>query len=477
MARRLSSRNYPVEGNVRTVSILIVEDEKLIRWSLTERLSQEGYTTVEAERGSEARAALAEKSFELAILDYRLPDTDGLTLLEIIREEYPETPVILVTAFSSVEGAVRAMKLGAFDYIHKPFDIDELVLVVQKALETTRLKREVSWLKESHFRQFGSTKIVGVSQTMQDIFHIVERVAGTDATTVLLRGESGTGKGLIAKAIHQSSKRRERPFMTVTCTALQETLLESELMGHEKGAFTDAKDQKKGLFELADGGTIFLDEIGDIPPSFQAKLLHVLEDKTFKRVGGVRDITVDVRIIAATNKNLESAVSDGSFRQDLYYRLKIIPIQLPPLRDREGDIPLLVQVFLAHFNQEFRKAVSGPTQKALEILDQYHWPGNIRELRNIVERAILLGQGGVLDVGDLPSEIRERGAPGESGLPPGAFQLPPGGIVLEELEKDLVVQALKRSGGNQTKAARQLGLNRDQIRYRIEKFGLKRDSR
>ncbi len=462
---------------MRTESILIVEDEKLIRWSLTERLTQEGYTTYEAERGSEARAALSERSFDLAILDYRLPDTDGLTLLEMIREEYPDTPVILVTAYSSVEGAVRAMKLGAFDYIHKPFDIDELILVVQKALETTHLKREVSWLKENQARQFGSTQIVGVSSAMQDVYHIVERVASTDATTVLLRGESGTGKGLIAKAIHQSSKRRERPFMTVTCTALQETLLESELMGHEKGAFTDAKDQKKGLFELADAGTIFLDEIGDIPPSFQAKLLHVLEDKTFKRVGGVRDITVDVRIIAATNKDLEKAVSDGSFRQDLYYRLKIIPIHLPPLRDREGDIPLLVQVFLDHFNQEFRKNVTGPTPKAREILDQYHWPGNIRELRNIVERAVLLGQGDVLDVGDLPSEIRERGTPGELGVPPGAFVLPPGGIVLEELEKDLVVQALKRSGGNQTKAARQLGLNRDQIRYRIEKFGLRREPR
>jgi two-component system, NtrC family, response regulator AtoC len=459
---------------VRSVSILIVEDEKLIRWSLTERLSREGYLTAEAELGSAARSALGGSDFDLVILDYRLPDTDGLSLLEWMRHEYPDLPVILVTAYSSVEGAVRAMKLGAFDYIHKPFDIDELVLVVRKALATTQLKREVSWLKENQARQFGSTQIVGISESMREIFHVIERVASTDATTVLLRGESGTGKGLVAKAIHQSSKRREQPFMTVTCTALQETLLESELMGHEKGAFTDAKDQKKGLFELADGGTIFLDEIGDIPPSFQAKLLHVLEDKTFKRVGGVRDITVDVRIIAATNKDLEKAVKDGSFRQDLYYRLKIIPIPLPPLREREGDIPLLVQVFLDHFNKEFRKSVAGATPQAIEILEHYHWPGNIRELRNIVERAILLGQGDLLGVSDLPSEIREGRGAGSDETSERAFTLPPGGVVLEELERDLVVQALARSGGNQTRAARLLGLNRDQIRYRIEKFGLRR---
>ncbi|MHC4473329.1 MAG: sigma-54-dependent transcriptional regulator [Planctomycetota bacterium] len=457
---------------MRTESILIVDDEKLIRWSLLERLGQEGYRTEEADRGATAREALKGSDFDLVILDYRLPDTDGLTLLEEIRDSFTDLPVILITAFSSVEGAVRAMKLGAFDYINKPFDMDELVLVVQKALETTRLRREVRWLKENHARQFGSTEIVGVSPRMREVFHIIERVATTDATTVLLRGESGTGKGLVAKAIHQSSKRRDRPFMTVTCTALQETLLESELMGHEKGAFTDAKDQKKGLFELADGGTIFLDEIGDIPPSFQAKLLHVLEDKTFKRVGGVRDITVDVRIIAATNKDLEKAVRAGMFRQDLYYRLKIIPIQLPPLCERQGDIPLLVPLFIEHFNQEFGKSMKGTTPEALAIMEQYHWPGNIRELRNIVERAILLGQENVLGVEDLPSEIRDRSG-GEPASAEGIFSLPSGGVVLEHLEKDLVRQALERSGGNQTHAAKLLGLNRDQIRYRIEKFGLR----
>ncbi|MHC4862354.1 MAG: sigma-54-dependent transcriptional regulator [Planctomycetota bacterium] len=429
---------------MRTESILIVDDEKLIRWSLLERLGQEGYRTEEADRGATAREALKGSDFDLVILDYRLPDTDGLTLLEEIRDSFTDLPVILITAFSSVEGAVRAMKLGAFDYINKPFDMDELVLVVQKALETTRLRREVRWLKENHARQFGSTEIVGVSPRMREVFHIIERVATTDATTVLLRGESGTGKGLVAKAIHQSSKRRDRPFMTVTCTALQETLLESELMGHEKGAFTDAKDQKKGLFELADGGTIFLDEIGDIPPSFQAKLLHVLE----------------------------KAVRAGMFRQDHYYRLKIIPIQLPPLCERQGDIPLLVPLFIEHFNQEFGKSMKGTTPEALAIMEQYHWPGNIRELRNIVERAILLGQENVLGVEDLPSEIRDRSG-GEPASAEGIFSLPSGGVVLEHLEKDLVRQALERSGGNQTHAAKLLGLNRDQIRYRIEKFGLR----
>jgi len=308
---------------------------------------------------------------------------------------------------------------------------------------------------------------------MKDVFHIIERVAATDATTVLLRGASGTGKGLVAKAIHQSSKRRELPFMTVTCTALQETLLESELMGHEKGAFTDAKAQKKGLFELADGGTIFLDEIGDIPPSFQAKLLHVLEEKTFKRVGGVRDIHVDVRIIAATNKDLEKAVKEENFRQDLYYRLKIIPIHLPWLREREGDITLLAQLFIEHFNREFRKNVQGFTPRAMRVLEQYAWPGNVRELRNIVERAILLGSGDTLDLEDLPSEIRDRSGVGGVESAEGVLSLPQGGVVLEELERDLVRQALQRSNGNQTRAAKLLGLNRDQIRYRIEKFGLR----
>ncbi|MEN8148536.1 MAG: sigma-54 dependent transcriptional regulator [Planctomycetota bacterium] len=461
---------------MRTETILIVEDEKLIRWSLVERLGREGYDVRDADRGEDARAALREADFDLVILDYRLPDTDGLTLLEEIRADRPDLPVILITAFSSVEGAVRAMKLGAFDYINKPFDMEELVLVSQKALETTRLKREVSWLKENQARLFGSTQIVGQSPKMREVYHIIERVAATDATTVLLRGESGTGKGLVAKAIHQSSKRRDLPFMTVTCTALQETLLESELMGHEKGAFTDAKEQKKGLFELADGGTIFLDEIGDIPPSFQAKLLHVLEEKTFKRVGGVRDIQVDVRIIAATNKDLEKAVKEDHFRQDLYYRLKIIPIHLPPLREREGDIPLLVQLFIEHFNREFRKNMRGFTPRSLNVLEQYSWPGNVRELRNIVERAILLGMGDSLDLDDLPSEIRERSGVGGTESAEGVLSLPQGGVVLEELERDLVRQALKRSNGNQTRAAKLLGLNRDQIRYRIEKFGLRQPS-
>ena len=458
---------------MRTETILIVEDEKLIRWSLVERLGREGYQVQDVDRGEDARKAVRNADFDLVILDYRLPDTDGLTLLEEIRDEFPDLPVILITAFSSVEGAVRAMKLGAFDYINKPFDMEELVLVSQKALETTRLKREVSWLKENQARLFGSTQIVGQSVKMREVYHIIERVAATDATTVLLRGESGTGKGLVAKAIHQSSKRRDRPFMTVTCTALQETLLESELMGHEKGAFTDAKEQKKGLFELADGGTIFLDEIGDIPPSFQAKLLHVLEEKTFKRVGGVRDIKVDVRIVAATNKDLEKAVREENFRQDLYYRLKIIPIQLPGLRERDGDITLLVQLFIEHFNREFRKTVQGFTPRAMTVLDQYSWPGNVRELRNIVERAILLGTGDTLDLADLPSEIRDRSGVGEVESAEGVLNLPQGGIVLEELERDLVRQALKRSSGNQTRAAKLLGLNRDQIRYRIEKFGLR----
>jgi two-component system response regulator AtoC len=449
--------------------ILIVEDEKLIRWSLAERLKREGYLVDSAETGAQGLQLLEEQEYDLLLLDYRLPDIDGLEVLSRIRERLPELLAILVTAYSTVDSAVRAMKLGAHDYINKPFDMDQMVHVIEKALETHHLRREVEVLRRPGPPEGGQT-VVGESPRMLEVLDLVRRVAETDATTILLLGESGTGKGLVAKAIHEQSARASRPFLTVTCTALQETLLESELLGHERGAFTDAKDRKKGLFELADGGTIFLDEIGDISPAFQAKLLHFLEEKTFKRVGGTRDITVDVRIIAATNRDLDRAVEEGNFRRDLYYRLKIIPITLPPLRERAGDVPLLVRHFIELYGKEFGREVREVEPEAMAELERYDWPGNIRELRNLIERAILLGARENLRVEDLPGEIRESGARprGHSG-----FTLPSTGIVLDELERDLVIQALELSEGNQTKAATLLGLNRDQIRYRIEKYDLR----
>jgi DNA-binding NtrC family response regulator len=446
-------------------TVLVVDDEKLIRWSLKERLQSAGYHVLEAGDGAEALRQLDEEP-ELVLLDYRLPDTDGLELLKRIKEITPETPVILVTAVSSVKSAVEAMREGAYHYVNKPVDLDEMLILVAKALETRALKREVATLRKTTSAPYGFDQIIGTSPAMAQVRTLLAKIAASPATTVLLTGESGTGKDLAAKAIHYASDRAQGPFQNITCSALAETLLESELFGHEKGAFTDAKTQKKGLFEQADRGTVFLDEIGEMAPQLQAKLLRFLESKTFKRVGGTQDITVDVRLIAATNRKLEEAVAAGQFRGDLYYRLRVLPVELPPLRERRGDLPLLAAHYIAIFNREFKKNVRGISKEALRQLELLPWPGNVRELKNAVERAMLLAEGSELLPGDFLL--------GVSGTDAAAsvFALPAGGVDLEELERDLVRQALQRTGRNQTQAARLLGLNRDQIRYRIEKFGL-----
>jgi len=448
--------------------ILILEDEKLIRWSLREKLAARGYQVEEAETGGEGAAILEKGDIDLILLDYRLPDTDGLRFLKASRERWPDLQVIMMTAYSSVEGAVEAMKLGAYDYVNKPFKVEELIHTVEKALETNRLRREVQMLRSSLQEQYGEARIVGKSRAVRNVLTMIDKVAESRATTILVQGESGTGKDLVAKAIHFRSDRATRPFMNITCSALPETLLESELMGHERGAFTDAKALKKGLFELADGGTVFLDEIGDMGLSLQAKLLRFMEEKAFKRVGGIRDIVVDVRILAATNLNLEKAVREGRFREDLYYRLKVIPIHIPPLRERREDIPLLVAHFLEVFNKEFRRATRGLTDRAMELMVRYDWRGNIRELRNVIERAMILDDKELITVEDLPEEIR-FGIPSASG--PEPLRLPAGGVVLEEVERGLIRQALDRSGGNQSAAARLLGISRDTLRYRMKKHG------
>ena len=448
--------------------ILIIEDEKLIRYSISERLVKEGYELREAEDGKSGLRLLDEEEVDLLLLDYRLPDTDGLKVLRQVREEHPEVLVILMTAYSTVENAVEAMRLGAFSYLTKPFNMDEMVLNVQKALETTVLRREVRRLRESHKEAFGMGRIIGRSTKMLEIYSMVEKISRSGASTILLQGESGTGKDLLAKAIHYSSDRSNHPFMTITCSALPAQLLESELFGHEKGAFTDAKAEKKGLFELADEGTVFLDEVGEMPLPLQSKLLRFLEDRCFKRVGGVKDLQVEVRIIAATNRNLEEEVAKGEFRKDLYYRLKIIPIEMPTLRDRTDDIPLLVKCFVDLFNKEFKKRVRGVTEEALRRLTEYPWPGNVRELRNAIERAMILGEREWLTGDDFPLVISPRSSAEDGSL----VSLPREGIRFEDLEKDLVCQALRLASGNQTKAARLLGMTRDQIRYRIEKFHL-----
>jgi two-component system, NtrC family, response regulator AtoC len=452
-----------------TATVLVVDDEPLIRWSLTNRLREEGYRTLEA--GTAADALTQHRDgVDLALLDFALPDGNGLDVLKQMKEADPDTLVIMLTANTEVGTAVAAMKAGAFHYANKPFDLDEVMLVVEKALETTSLRREVRTLRARQAQPYGPSSIVGESPSIKAVRALLHKIGVSPASTVLLTGESGTGKDLAAKVIHYSSARGAKPFMNITCSALPETLLESELFGHERGAFTGADRQKRGLIESADGGTVFLDEIGEMVPLLQAKLLRFLEEKAFKRVGGSADVKVDVRVIAATNRSLEEEVKKGHFREDLYYRLNVMAVSLPPLRDRREDIVLLVNHYIDLFNTEFRKKIRGVSPTAMTALAGYAWPGNVRELRNAVERAMLLAETIELNEAHFPVL---SAAPGELS---SGINLPAGGINLDALERSLVVQALERAGWNQTKAAGLLGLNRDQIRYRIEKFELEKHS-
>ena len=453
-------------ADMQKPTILVVDDEELIRWSLSDRLKSEGYDVVEA--GTAADALARSAGVDLVLLDYRLPDGDGLSVLKKIKERTPDTLVIMLTAVSNIDTAVEAMKQGAYHYANKPFNLDEIAILVEKALETTHLRREVRTLRATQAQPYSFDRIVGESPALLAVKALLKKVASSPASTVLLTGESGTGKDLAAKAIHYNSSRASKPFMNITCSALPESLLESELFGHERGAFTGADRQKRGLFEMADAGTVFLDEIGEIVPALQAKLLRFLEEKTFKRVGGATDIHVDVRVISATNRNLQEEVRQGKFREDLFYRLNVLPIALPPLRDRADDIARLVTFYIDAYNSEFKKRIRGVTPEAMQQLKRYTWPGNVRELRNAVERAMLLAEGDTLTATDVsgtaagPVRLSDR------------VELPASGIDLEQLERSLLVQALERTGWNQTRAAVLLGLNRDQIRYRIEKFQLEK---
>jgi DNA-binding NtrC family response regulator len=448
--------------------VLVVDDERLVRWSLGQRLTARGWNVTEAASAAEAVNAPAP---DAAILDYKLPDGDGIEVLRRLRHVDPDLPVIMLTAHQDTELIVEAMKAGASDYLTKPFDVDEVVLRMTRAVEAARGSRELRRLKEDLARPFSLDSVIGESDVMQRLKTLARKMAESPTSTVLLTGESGTGKDLLAKVIHYGGSRAARPFMNITCSALPETLLESELFGHERGAFTDARQQKRGLFEQADEGTVFLDEVAETVPTFQAKLLRFLEEKAFRRLGSTSDIKVDVRVIAATNQDLEKTVRDGKFREDLYYRLNVLRIEMPPLRERGGDIVLLAGHYIKAFSQEFRRPVRRLTPAAEQALLAYSWPGNVRELRNLIERAVLLAESEDLEPADFETAHTLR-SPVESASGRG-IELPEAGLDIEEVEKKLVMLALERTRGNQTRAAALLGLHRDQIRYRIEKFGLK----
>ena len=455
--------------------VLVVDDEKLIRWALEKNLSHEGYEVVSVESGQDALAKLQAEIIDLVLLDIRLPDISGVDMLPRIKEIDNDIPVIMITADDTIRTAVSCMKAGACDYVNKPFDLEKLIVAVEKSLEDASLKSEFRRLHHEREVESQFENIIGNSGPMLAIFEMLKRIVRSDATTILLQGESGTGKDLVARAIHYGSARKEKPFLEINCAALPEMLLESELMGHEKGAFTDAKSAKKGCFELGDGGTIFLDEISEMKTSVQAKLLRIIENKKFKRVGGMQDIEVDVRIIATTNRNLETAVEERTFREDLYYRLNVIPLVLPPLRERKSDIPLLVSYFIAKFNSEFKQNVKKIVPDAMQLLVDYRWPGNVRELKNVIERIIILESEELILAEHLPQEIRNTHASHqrlysrELGI-----KIPPEGISLDKIEEGLVKQALTMSENNQTHAARLLGVGRDALRYKMKKIGMLR---
>jgi two-component system response regulator AtoC len=462
--------------------ILLVDDEDTIRLFLEKTIRDEGYEALTAATGGEALETAFDKLPDLILLDLKLPDMNGIEVLRRIKEEIPEVCVIMLTAFGDIETAVSAMKKGAFDFVSKPVNLEQLLMTVAKGLESQKLTRELFQLRRRVKLDMDSNLIPGESPQMKEIYEVVKRVAVSDTTTVLIQGESGTGKEMIATMLHKYSPRRDKPFLEINCASLPEELLESELFGHEKGAFTDAKTQKIGLLELANKGTLFLDEIGEMSLTIQVKLLRVLEKMSFRRVGGTKDIKVSVRIISATNRDLEFAVQNKGFREDLYYRLKVIPIHIPPIRERKEDIYLLLKHFLNQYNKQFNKNFREIEDGAYEIILNHPWPGNIRELKNMIERIVLLEDDTVLRPKHLPESIREGAKPLAETTTLRMFEmtlsrpLPSEGIPFEEMlrvaEKEFIVKAMREAGGNQSKASRLLRLNRDKLRYRLKNFDM-----
>ena len=448
--------------------IVVCDDEMLIRMWLVEHLSDADYRVEDVADGAALEAALRTEPADLVLLDLRLPDVSGLDLLPRVKAIDPLLPVIMMTAYGEVETAVAAVRAGAHHFLEKPIALPELLLLIEQALAARRLRSEVDRYREGYRWQFADISLVGRSPALRRIAELITRVGARGSpVNILLRGESGTGKDVVARAIHARGPRQAHPFVSVNCTSLPEQLVESELFGHERGAYTDARELKRGLVEIAHRGTVFLDEIGDMPKLMQSKVLHFLETHEFRRVGGVRSIEVDVHVIAATNRNLEEAVARGDFREDLFYRLNVVPIQLPPLRDRPEDIGPLAVHLVDALCRELRMAPREIHPEALLALEGYSWPGNARELRNVLERILLLEESACIGVEHLPAELRAASAIKAKG-----FVLPPSGIDLEALERDLMCQAMERADGNKTNAARLLCLSRDTLRYRLEKYGI-----
>jgi DNA-binding NtrC family response regulator len=454
-----------VDDGQHMPTILIVEDEAKMRRLLDLNLGEDGFTTLSAGDAEGGMKLLRENTVDLVVTDLKLPGMNGLEFLQAIKRQNAALPVVVMTAFGTVETAVEAMKAGASDYVLKPFSLSEMRMVIRKELDVHNLREENRSLREALGKRYAHPNVVARSVKMQEVLATVERVAPTNST-VLLGGESGVGKDLIARAIHEKSRRAGGPFIKINSTAIPENLLESELFGYERGAFTGANASKPGKFELADKGTLFLDEIGDVPPAIQVKLLRVLQEREFERLGGTKTVKVDVRLIAATNRDLREALEQGTFREDLYYRLNVVPIDIAPLRQRKEDIPDLVNLFVSRFAGDSGKPVESITPEAMQILVNYHWPGNVRELQNIIERACALAKGTVLEAADIHLDLRPaKAANGTPGFLPE-------GMTLEHWEDEMIREALRRANGNKSQAARLLGLSRNALRYRLSKIGI-----
>ncbi|MCL4479172.1 MAG: sigma-54 dependent transcriptional regulator [Deltaproteobacteria bacterium] len=443
--------------------ILIIDDENLVRWSIEKLLTKEGHEVISASTSAEGLLKLREHVPDVVLLDMKLPDIDGIEVLRTIKKEFINLPVVMITAYGSIDSAVDAIKTGAFDYIVKPFDAEKLKISIARALEMSKLRDELGLFKDAEKKRYGFNSIIGDSETIRVVIDFAKKIADSQST-VLLYGESGTGKELFARAIHSEGQRQAKPFVAVNCTALPSQLIESELFGYEKGAFTDARSSKKGMFELANSGTLFLDEIGDIELSVQSKLLRAIETKNFRRLGGTKDIYVDVRIISATNSDLRKRVDDKAFREDLFYRLNVVPLFIPPLRNRKHDIPLLVDYFIKTISEELKKEIRAVENEVIDYFTNYSWPGNIRELKNVLERMILLSNDKLLRKEHVPVEIIDY-----SPKPPF---IQTESLELEKVEKDLILKALELAGWNQTKAAKSLSISRDTLRYRMKKYNI-----